>query len=138
MFKVIENNKSDFLHRGRLQQKEAITVGISKILVEVLKFFCLQFCLPKFFCLFFYLQVLVKMFTTDRKFYKESVGKLTYFVVENFYNHFLFLFFNLQLQVIICKNLVRKERGGGGRGGAGQERFGHFLTDRGSTNPNRL
>ena len=105
MFKVIENNKSDFLHRGRLQQKEAITVGISKILVEVLKFFCLQFCLPKFFCLFFYLQVLVKMFTTDRKFYKESVGKLTYFVVENFYNHFLFLFFNLQLQVI-CKNLV--------------------------------
>ena len=45
------------------------------------------------------------MYTTDRKFYKDSLGKLTYFVVENFYNHFLFLFFNLQLQVI-CKNLV--------------------------------
>ena len=46
-------------------------------------------------------QVVVKMYTTDRKFYKDSLGKLTYFVVENFYNHFLFLFFNLQLQVII-------------------------------------
>ena len=31
--KVIQNNKLDFLHIGRLQQKEAITVGISKILV---------------------------------------------------------------------------------------------------------
>ena len=46
-------------------------------------------------------QVVVKMYTTDRKFYKDSLGKLTYFVVENFYNHFLFLFFNLQLQVTI-------------------------------------
>ena len=54
------------------------------------------------------LQVLVKMYTTDRKFYKDSLGKLTYFVVENFYNHFLFLFFNLQLQVIIIKQFSGK------------------------------
>ena len=26
---------------------------------------------------------------TDRKFYKNSLGKLTYFVDENCYNHFL-------------------------------------------------
>ena len=32
--KVIQNNKLDFLHIGRLQQKQAITVGISKILEE--------------------------------------------------------------------------------------------------------
>ena len=28
--KVIQNNKLDFLHMGSLQQKQAITVGISK------------------------------------------------------------------------------------------------------------
>ena len=33
MFQVIQNNKSEFVHIGRLQQKEEITVGISKILV---------------------------------------------------------------------------------------------------------
>ena len=61
-----------------------------------------------------YKLVLVKMYTTDRKFYKDSLGKLTYVAVENFYNHFWFLFFNLQLKVIImkkfgeCKNLVEK------------------------------
>ena len=34
MSKVIQNNNLDFLHIGRVQQKQAITVGISKILVE--------------------------------------------------------------------------------------------------------
>ena len=33
VLKVIQNSKSDFLHIDRLQQKEAIAVGISKILV---------------------------------------------------------------------------------------------------------
>ena len=33
VFKVIQNNKLDFLQIGRLQQKEAITVGTSKMLV---------------------------------------------------------------------------------------------------------
>ena len=33
LFKVIQNNKLDFLQIGSLQQKEAITVGISNILV---------------------------------------------------------------------------------------------------------
>ena len=63
------------------------------------------------------LQVLVKMYNTDRTFYKDSLGKFTYFVVKELYNHFLFLFFNVQLQVIMekfgeCKNLVGKGRGG--------------------------
>ena len=51
------------------------------------------------------------MYTTDRKFYKDSLGKLTYFVVENFYNHFLFLFFNLQLQGNNVKIWRRKGSG---------------------------
>ena len=128
MFKVIQNNKSDFLHIGRLQQKKVMTVGISKTLVGTKIF------LPAANLHGHELQVLVKMYTTDRKFYKDSLGKLTYFVFENFYNHFLFLF---QLQVIImqklgeCINLM-----GSGVGGRG--RFGHFLTDWGSTNPTRL
>ena len=37
------------------------------------------------------------------------------FVAENFYNHFLFLFFNFQLQVIIMQKFGG-ERGGGGSG----------------------
>ena len=91
---MIQNNKLDFLDIGSLQLKEAITVGISNILVGNKVF------LPAANPHGHELQVLVKMYTTDRKFYKDSLGKLTYFVVENFYNHFLFLFFNLQLQVI--------------------------------------
>ena len=109
MFKVILNNKLDFLHIGRLQQKETITVGFQHF-SGVLKFFCLQETYIVMNCKL----VLVKMYTTDRKFYKDSLGKLTYVAVENFYNHFWFLFFNLQLKVIImkkfgeCKNLVEK------------------------------
>ena len=34
VFKVIQNKMSDFLHIGMLQQKEAITAGISKILAR--------------------------------------------------------------------------------------------------------
>ena len=32
MPKVIQNNKLDFLYKGRLQQKQAVAGGISKIL----------------------------------------------------------------------------------------------------------
>ena len=78
MFKTIQNNKSDFLHIGRLQQKEAIAVGISKILVGYYIF------VPLANLHGHELQVLVKIYTTDRKFYKDSLGKLTYFVVEIF------------------------------------------------------
>ena len=78
MFKTIQNNKSDFLHIGRLQQKEAPAVGISKILVGYYIF------VPLANLHGHELQVLVKMYTTDRKFYKDSLGKLTYFVVEIF------------------------------------------------------
>ena len=84
--KWFKTTSQDFLHIGRLQQKETITVGISKILLLAANLHGHG------------LQVLLKMYTTDRKFYKDSLWKLTYFVVENFYNHFLFLF---QLQVII-------------------------------------
>ena len=37
--KVIQNNKLDFLHIGRLQQKQPIAGGISKILVGGVKSF---------------------------------------------------------------------------------------------------
>ena len=39
------------------------------------------------------------MYTTGRKFYKDSLEKFTYFLVENFYDHFQFLKVNLPLQV---------------------------------------
>ena len=88
MFKVIQNNKSVFLHVGRLKQKEAITVGISKILVGTNIFLSAGNLHGH------ELQVLVKMYTTCRKFYKDPLGKLTYFVAENFYNHFCFYSLN--------------------------------------------
>ena len=40
--KVIQDNKLDFLHISRLQQKKIIAGVFSKILVEGLKVFCLQ------------------------------------------------------------------------------------------------
>ena len=41
------------------------------------------------------------MCTTGRKFYKDSLEKLTYFVSENFYGHFSFVDFRLPLQVMV-------------------------------------
>ena len=69
------------LHIGRLQQKQAITVGISKILMGTKTF------LPAANIHRYELQVLVKMYTTHQKTYKDSLGKLTYFVAELLLNY---------------------------------------------------
>ena len=55
---------ADFLHKARLRQKQPIAVEISKIYCEDYKFFA---------CTDFYgheLSILVKMYTSGRKFYK--------------------------------------------------------------------
>ena len=84
MSKVIQNNKLDFLHLGRLQQKEAITVRISKILVESKIF------LPAANLHGDELKVLVKICTTGRKFYKNSPRKLTILLLKIFITIFSF------------------------------------------------
>ena len=70
------------LHIGRLQEKQAITVGISKILVGTKTF------LPAGNIHRHELQALVKMYATDQKTYKDSLGKLTYFLAELLLNYY--------------------------------------------------
>ena len=80
--KVIQNNKLDFLRIDRFQRKQAIAWEFPKLLWET------KFFLPAANFHGHELQVLVKMYITGRKLYKDSLEKLTYFLVKNFYYHF--------------------------------------------------